>query len=35
MPLTTQRVDTVLKGLGLHVHPIFVGQQIEADIVED
>jgi 4-amino-4-deoxy-L-arabinose transferase-like glycosyltransferase len=35
MPSTTQRVETVLKGLGSHVHPIFIGQQIEADIVED
>jgi 4-amino-4-deoxy-L-arabinose transferase-like glycosyltransferase len=35
MPSTTQRVDAVLNGLGSHVHPIFVGQQIKADIVED
>ncbi len=35
MPFTTERVKTILKGLGSRVHPIFVGRQIEADIVED
>ncbi len=35
MPSTTERVETVLKGLGPHVHPIFVGQQIEVNIIED
>ncbi len=34
MPSTTQRVETILKGLGSRAHPIFVGQQIEADIIE-
>ena len=35
MPSTSQRVETILKSLGAsRVHPIFAGQQIEADVVE-
>jgi len=34
MPQTTARVETILKGFGSRVHPIFAGRQIEADIVE-
>jgi len=33
MPSTTQRVEAILKNLGTHARPIFVGRQIEAEIV--
>jgi hypothetical protein len=33
MPSTTQRVETILKGLGSRARPIFVGRQIEAALV--
>jgi 4-amino-4-deoxy-L-arabinose transferase-like glycosyltransferase len=33
MPLTTTRVQAILKAAGPHAHPIFVGRQIEAEEV--
>lgn len=34
MPLTTQRVEAILRGFGPRVHAIYVGRQIEADLVD-
>jgi 4-amino-4-deoxy-L-arabinose transferase-like glycosyltransferase len=33
MPSTTQRVETILKSLGSRARPLYVGRQIEAEIV--
>ncbi len=33
MPSTTQRVETILKNLGSRARPLYVGRQIEAEIV--
>ncbi len=33
MPSTTQHVEAILKGMGSHVRPVYVGRQIEADEV--
>jgi 4-amino-4-deoxy-L-arabinose transferase-like glycosyltransferase len=33
MPASTERVEAILKGFGLHVRPIFSGRQIEAQEV--
>ncbi len=34
MPSTTARVETIVRDFGSRAHPIFVGRQIEAEIVE-
>ena len=33
MPSTTQRMETILKSLGSRARPLYVGRQIEADII--
>jgi hypothetical protein len=33
MPSTTQRVETILKSFRLRARPLYVGRQIEAEIV--
>jgi 4-amino-4-deoxy-L-arabinose transferase-like glycosyltransferase len=35
MPSTTQRVETILRNLGPHARPIYIGRQIEAEMVVD